>query len=83
MVPGWTATYWIKHITSINVVAKPFDGFRMKTAYRVPLGKFPVVERFISHESAVNTPIREMVVISLFTNIKDGQAFRVGLVVEG
>ena len=33
VVPGWTATYWIKHITSINVVARPFDGFWMKTAY--------------------------------------------------
>ena len=82
VVPGWTATYWIKHITSINVVAKPFDGFWMKTAYRVPLGKFPVVERFISQETAVNTPITEMVVNSLITNIKDGQAFRLGQVVE-
>ncbi len=82
VVPGWTAAYWIKHITSINVVSKPFDGFWMKTAYRVPLGKFPMVERFTSQETAVNTPITEMVVNSLITNLKDGQAFRLGQVVE-
>src|SRR5207249_876888 len=36
VVPGWTATYWVKQLTSIEVVAKPFDGFWMKTAYRIP-----------------------------------------------
>ena len=41
-----------------------------------------MVERFISQETAVNTPITEMVVNSLITNIKDGQAFRLGQVVE-
>ena len=27
VVPGWTGTYWMKHVTSINAVTKPFDGF--------------------------------------------------------
>jgi sulfite dehydrogenase len=26
-VPGWSGTYWVKHITSITAVTKPFDGF--------------------------------------------------------
>ena len=30
IVPGWTATYWVKHITSIMATTKPFDGFWMK-----------------------------------------------------
>ncbi|MGB9873985.1 MAG: molybdopterin-dependent oxidoreductase, partial [Hydrogenobacter sp.] len=82
VVPGWTATYWIKHIVSINVVSKPFDGFWMKNAYRIPLGKFPIRDRFISQETVVNTPITEMVVNSLITNINDGQIFRHGQMVE-
>jgi DMSO/TMAO reductase YedYZ molybdopterin-dependent catalytic subunit len=82
VVPGWTATYWIKHITSIQVVSKPYDGFWMKTAYRIPLNKFPVVQRFLSQETAVNTPITEIMVNSLITNLKDGQTFRLGQLIE-
>jgi sulfite dehydrogenase len=72
IVPGWTATYWMKHVTSITAVTKPFDGFWMKGAYRIPLGKLPVVARFASQETAVNTPITEMVVNSLITSHGDG-----------
>lgn len=82
IVPGWTATYWMKHIVSINVISKPFDGFWMKNAYRIPLGKFPIRDRFTSQETAVNTPITEIVVNSLITNINDGQTFRLGQVIE-
>jgi DMSO/TMAO reductase YedYZ molybdopterin-dependent catalytic subunit len=78
VVSGWTATYWMKHLTSINVATKPFDGFWMKSAYRIPVGKFPVVARFISQETAVNTPITEMVVNSLITSHADGAAVRAG-----
>jgi DMSO/TMAO reductase YedYZ molybdopterin-dependent catalytic subunit len=31
VVPGWTGTYWLKHVTSISAVTKPFDGFWMKS----------------------------------------------------
>ncbi|HEU4382970.1 MAG TPA: molybdopterin-dependent oxidoreductase [Anaeromyxobacteraceae bacterium] len=82
VVPGWTATYWMKQIASIQVVSQPFKGFWMATAYRIPKGKFPVVDRFISQETEVNTPITEMVVASLITNVKSGQRFKVGQRVE-
>jgi DMSO/TMAO reductase YedYZ molybdopterin-dependent catalytic subunit len=78
VVPGWSGTYWVKHITGITAVAKPFDGFRMKTAYRIPVGKFPLVERFISQETATNTPVTEMVVNSLITNPNDGTRVKGG-----
>src|SRR5262249_10037732 len=35
VVPGWTATYWMKHVRAIRPVMKPFDGFWMKSAYRI------------------------------------------------
>jgi DMSO/TMAO reductase YedYZ molybdopterin-dependent catalytic subunit len=78
VVPGWTATYWMKHVSRINVVTKPFDGFWMKSAYRIPLGKFPIVARFASQETPVNTPITEMVVNSLMTGPADGATVKVG-----
>lgn len=85
VVPGWTATYWMKHVVKIDVVAKPFDGFWMRGAYRIPLGKFPVIERFVSQETAANTPITEMVVNSLITAPADGAQHGAGkaLVIEG
>ena len=72
VVPGWTATYWMKHVTNIDFSAKPFDGFWMKGAYRVPLGLFPSVDRFVSQETPVNTPITEMMVNSLIVSPADG-----------
>jgi sulfite dehydrogenase len=81
VVPGWTGTYWMKHLTSIRAVNKPFDGFWMKAAYRIPLGKFPILARFPSQETAVNTPITEMVVNSLITSHTDGAMVKVGAIV--
>ncbi len=82
VVPGWTATYWMKHVVSIQVVSQPFKGFWMATAYRIPKGKFPVVDRFISQEGDTNTPITEMVTNSLITSPRDGQRVRPGQRVE-
>jgi hypothetical protein len=45
----------------------------MNTGYRIPKGKFPIVDRFISQESETTTPITEIVVNSLITNMTDGQ----------
>jgi DMSO/TMAO reductase YedYZ molybdopterin-dependent catalytic subunit len=36
VVPGWAGDCWVKWVTSINVLDKPFEGFYMKTAYRHP-----------------------------------------------
>lgn len=76
IVPGWTGTYWMKHIQSIQAVSTPFQGFWMKSAYRIPNGKFPIVAQFPTQETAANTPITEMVVNSLITSPREGD--RVG-----
>ncbi|MBI1204594.1 MAG: molybdopterin-dependent oxidoreductase [Rhodopseudomonas sp.] len=80
IVPGWTGTYWMKHVVSINALTKPLGGFWMTAAYRVPLGKFPLIARFVSQETAVNTPITEMVVNSLITSHRDGAKVKPGKV---
>src|SRR5215472_6869012 len=78
VLPGWTGTYWMKHVSKISAVTKPFEGFWMKSAYRIPVGKFPVVARFASQETAVNTPIAEMVVNSLLTSHANGATVKAG-----
>ena len=78
IVPGWTATYWMKQVVSIRALSQPLGGFWMNTAYRIPKGKFPVVDRFVSQESATTTPITEILVNSLITNLGEGQRCRTG-----
>jgi hypothetical protein len=78
VVPGWTATYWVKHLTSLQAVNKPFDGFWMKGAYRIPTGMFPTLQRFASQENETNTPITEMVVNSVIVTPAEGARIRRG-----
>lgn len=82
IVPGWTATYWMKHLVDIRVLAEPETNYWMKSAYRLPLGKFPVVDRFTSQETAVNTPITEMVVNSLVVAPQAGSVLKAGEATE-
>jgi len=81
IVPGWTGTYWMKHVISINALTRPQGGFWMNPAYRIPVGKFPIRDRFITQENATSTPITEMVVNSLITSHRDGDKVKVGKVV--
>ncbi|MFY9895078.1 MAG: molybdopterin-dependent oxidoreductase [Xanthobacteraceae bacterium] len=78
IVPGWTGTYWMKHLVAINALTRPHGGFWMNPAYRIPLGEFPIVARFISQETATTTPITEMVVNSLITSHVDDAQVAVG-----
>ena len=80
IVPGWTGTYWMKHVITISALTKPQGGFWMNPAYRVPLGKFPLRDRFTSQEYAPNTPITEMVVNSLVTSHREGAKVNPGKV---
>ncbi len=41
VVPGFYGTYWVKHLESISVLDKPFDGFWMQKAYRIPTTTAP------------------------------------------
>ena len=85
VVPGWTATYWMKQVVGIRALAQPLSNFWMAKAYRIPKGRFPTVDQFTSQDAAENTPITEIVVNTLVTNPADGQQVRAGtpLVVKG
>ncbi|MEK0086018.1 molybdopterin-dependent oxidoreductase [Benzoatithermus flavus] len=90
VVPGWTATYWVKHVTTIEALRQPFSGYWVKSAYRVPRTLFPTVERFLSQENETTTPITEMVVNAIVTSPRQearlaaGQPFEIrGLAWDG
>jgi DMSO/TMAO reductase YedYZ molybdopterin-dependent catalytic subunit len=84
IVPGWTGTYWMKQISDINILPQSFDGFWMKSAYRIPIGKFPDLVRFTTQDApgVATTPVTELVVNSLITNIEEGQTVGLGQPVE-
>jgi len=82
IVPGWTATYWMKHLDSIEAWTKPFDGFWMKGAYRIPIGKFPIMQHFETQMTAATEPITEMVMNSVIASPAEGHAIRVGESIE-
>ena len=82
VVPGWTATYWVKHLDTIEASTKPFAGFWMKTAYRIPTGKFPIFQHFLSQMTTANEPITEMVVNSMITAPEEGHTMRAAETVE-
>jgi sulfite dehydrogenase len=81
VVPGWTATYWIKQLMSVRVVSKPEANFWMSTAYRLPRGKFKTPS-FKSQVASANEPITTMVVNSLITSLKSGQQIPRGKPIE-
>jgi DMSO/TMAO reductase YedYZ molybdopterin-dependent catalytic subunit len=77
VVPGWTATYWVKALTELSVLDRPFDGFWMKTGYRVPKGVFGP-SRFESQDSGKSSPITDIRVNSLIVAPEPGAALSVG-----
>jgi DMSO/TMAO reductase YedYZ molybdopterin-dependent catalytic subunit len=79
VVPGWTATYWIKHVTRITALDAPERGFWMSSAYRMPRAAFPLVERFASQESGDRAPVTEIAVNSLVTSMEDDGVLRSGI----
>jgi DMSO/TMAO reductase YedYZ molybdopterin-dependent catalytic subunit len=77
VVPGWTATYWVKCLTALSLVDKPFEGFWMKTAYRVPKGLFGR-SQFESQENETSAPITAIRVNSLIVDPEPGAALPAG-----
>lgn len=84
IVPGWTSTYWMKHLSMITVSSKPLDNFWISKAYRVPAGMFPVQAPFLSQNNATTWPITEIVVNSVIASPIGGeQVDRSGFTVRG
>lgn len=76
VVPGYYGTYWIKHLSEINVVDAEYDGYWMKTAYRVPDNTCACVEP--GGRPDKTRPITRLNVRSFVTSHKDRQAVPAG-----
>ncbi len=70
IVPGWYATYWVKHLSEISVLDHGFDGFWMKTAYRIPATPCGCVEP--GSKPARTVPINRMTVRSVIASPASG-----------
>jgi hypothetical protein len=83
VVPGYYGTYWIKHLSDITVLDKPFDGFWMATAYRIPDNACACVQPGTAPARTV--PIGRFNVRSFITSVADGAHVKAGqsLVIKG
>ena len=70
VVPGYYATYWVKHLHEITVLKEPFSGYWVKSAYRIPANEGACVEPGTTPKSTV--AINRMNVRSFITSHADG-----------
>jgi sulfite dehydrogenase (cytochrome) subunit A len=75
-VPGYYGTYWVKHLNEITVIDSVFDGFWMKSAYRIPDTPNNSVEPGTAPKATI--PINRFNVRSFITNVTDGAKLRPG-----
>lgn len=83
VVPGYFGTYWVKHLSEIEVIDHTFDGHDalfMTTAYRVPDNDCQCVAPGTA--AAKTRPISTLPVRSFVTSIAAGDRLPVGRSVE-
>lgn len=80
VVPGHYGTYWVKHLNEINVVDQDFDGYWMKTAYRIPDNDCRCVEPGTKPDKT--RPITRFNVRSFLTSHTDGAQVAAGKTTE-
>jgi sulfite dehydrogenase len=76
IVPGYYGTYWVKHLSDITVIDTVFDGFWMKSAYRIPDNDCACVEPGTAPK--VTVPIGRFNVRSFVTSLADGAKVNAG-----
>jgi sulfite dehydrogenase (cytochrome) subunit A len=76
VVPGYYGTYWVKHLSEITVIDSVFDGYWMKTAYRMPDNDCNCTEPGTPPKSTI--PIGRFTVRSFITSLADGAKVAAG-----
>ena len=76
VVPGYYGTYWVKHLNEITVIDGVFDGFWMKTAYRIPDTPCACVEPGTAPKATI--PINRFTVRSFITNVTADARLKAG-----
>jgi hypothetical protein len=75
IVPGWFATYWVKAISDIQVLDKPFEGYWVKSAYRIPKPGQVDKPGALAKDTV---PINRLLVRSFFVTPKENSTVAVG-----
>jgi sulfite dehydrogenase (cytochrome) subunit A len=75
-VPGYYGTYWVKHLSEITVIDNVFDGFWMKSAYRIPDTPCACTEPGTAPKATI--PINRFDVRSFITSVADGAKLKSG-----
>jgi DMSO/TMAO reductase YedYZ molybdopterin-dependent catalytic subunit len=78
IVPGYYGTYWVKHLNEITVLDHEFDGFWMKSAYRIPDNDCACVDPGTAPKAT--RPIGRFNVRSFITSVADGGKVSAGTV---
>jgi hypothetical protein len=76
IIPGYYGTYWVKHLSEIEVIDQVYDGFWMKPGYRIPDNDCACVEPGTA--PAATRPIGRLNVRSFITSVQDGGQLRAG-----
>ena len=76
VVPGYYGTYWVKHLSEITVIDGVFDGFWMKSAYRIPDNDCNCTPPGTPPKTTV--PIGRFTVRSFITSVSDGAKVAAG-----
>src|ERR1700754_457406 len=76
VVPGYYGTYWVKHLNEITVIDSVYDGFWMKSAYRIPDNDCNCVEPGTAPKATI--PINRFTVRSFITSVTDGGKLKAG-----
>lgn len=80
IVPGWYATYWVKSLSEITVLSKPFEEFWMKPAYRIPDNPCGCIAPGTTPKKTV--PINRMTTRSLIVEPLNSASLRTNTSVE-
>ncbi len=74
IVPGWYSTYWVKMLSSIEVLDGPDENFWTKVAYTIP--DTPAADMKPGETGVKMVPINRMVPRSFVTNFADGASVK-------
>lgn len=80
VVPGHFGTYWVKHLSEITVVDAVYDGYWMKTAYRIPDNDCACVP--VGGKPDKTKPIARFPIRSFVTSHASGDKVRAGRATE-
>lgn len=76
IVPGWYATYWIKSLCNIEVLPHKYEGFWMKSAYKIVDN--PARNENPDSLSPTTVPITEIALNSIFVDPAEGEVLQAG-----